>query len=64
MPADKLKSLVLYMLLGIAVAFLVITLLQWISAEMSKPIPMALFIGIFMAFIFWVLYEHSRKEPK
>ena len=58
------SSLVIYLLLGAAVLFLVGTLLTWIRVGMVNPIRMALFIGCFLAFIFWVLYERSRHTGK
>ncbi len=60
MPLRKLRTLAIYMLLGIAVAFLVGTLWNWISADMVRPIPMAVFIGVLLAFIFWALHYHSK----
>jgi hypothetical protein len=57
-----LKSLIIYLFLGGAVAFLVATLTKWIYAEMAEPIPMSIFIGVFLAFIFWVIYYRSRRE--
>ena len=62
MPLHKLRTLAIYMLLGIAVAFLVGTLLNWIFADMVRPIPMAIFIGVLLAFIFWALHYHSKRS--
>ena len=64
MPSRNPSSLLIYLLLGAAVVFLVAILLNWIYAGMVKPIQMALFIGCFLAFIFWVLYERSRRSGK
>jgi predicted PurR-regulated permease PerM len=62
MPLQKLKSLLVYLLLGGAVSFLVATLLNWIWAEMANPVQMSIFIGLFLAFIFWVIYDRSRRD--
>ena len=64
MQFRNFKSLFIHLLLGAAVAFLVVILIGWITAEMVNPIHMALFIGIFLAFIFWVLFERGRKSSK
>ena len=58
----KIKSLLIHLLLGAAVAFLVVILIGWITAEMVNPVHMALFIGIFLAFIFWVLFERGKRS--
>ncbi len=62
MKYRQVKSLFIYLLFGGAVAFLVSTLVHWIAEEMVDPVQMSVFIGIFLAFIFWVLYNHSRKS--
>jgi predicted PurR-regulated permease PerM len=64
MQSRSPSSLLVYLLLGAAVVFLVAILLNWIYVGMVKPIQMALFIGFFLAFIFWVLYERSRRGGK
>jgi len=61
MAPHKLRTLVIYIMLGIAVAFLVATLRNWIFADMVRLIPMAVFIGVLLAFIFWVLHYHSKR---
>ena len=62
MKFRQVKSLFIYVLFGGAVAFLVSTLIDWIAEDLVDPMHMSVFIGIFLAFIFWVLYNHSRKN--
>lgn len=60
----KFKTLLIYLLFGIAVVFLVATLRNWILADMARLIPMAVFIGVLLALIFWALHYHSRRGEK
>ena len=64
MRLHKFKTLLIYLLLGIAVAFLVATLLNWISADMASLVPMAVFIGVLLALIFWALHYHGSRGEK
>jgi uncharacterized BrkB/YihY/UPF0761 family membrane protein len=62
MLSRKWSSLIIHLLLGVAVSFLVVILVRWIYAEMVNPMHMGLFIGVFLAFIFWVLFERGRRS--
>ena len=63
MRLHKLKTPLIYLFLGIAVVFLVATLRDWIFADMARLVPMAVFIGVLLALIFWALhYLNSRDE--